>query len=292
MASNDILSNALLEMERSGVPIFGPVSFQKYLAAADVNNRDTAQYISVDSLRRLDPLLRRANTMVFRLGSPDGERNTHFALAKCVEAWTDYFLIDEQIFGSLATEAFIPPVSLRRLFAFTLLPAFTETSLVNLAMASGLLVHALKLEKDKSTLIPATGQGTYSFNVKPHAALKANWTHSRGQIQIDGVFIARRLGKETVFVVEAKAGSDLDSLAKHKVAYPLLVLALRPKVPEYLQITGVYMRAICKSDGIHFYIAECRFEPENEEPAIALLKAKPLGKYVVAGLNNFRREST
>ena len=32
-------------------------------------------------------------------------------------------------------------------------------------------------------------------------------------------------------------------------------------------------------------IAECRFEPDVEEPPIASLKAEPLGKYVVAGLD-------
>jgi hypothetical protein len=86
----------------------------------------TWQAISVDQRERLAPELQAAQTMVFRLGAPSGARYTHFALAKCHGGWSDYFLEDTQLFASCPPEVFIPPVSLRQLFAFQLLPALTE----------------------------------------------------------------------------------------------------------------------------------------------------------------------
>jgi hypothetical protein len=278
----NIFEHAIREMQSSQRRVFGPVSFQSYLKSAGIDDTKTAPNISIDNLRRLHPILRDARTMVFRLGAPEGERNTHFALAEYVHDWTDYFFIDDQIFKDIGPEAFISPVPFRRLYAFHLLPSFTETSLVNLAAASGLLAHALKLEDQDLFFTPATGQSTYSFEVRPHPKLGVTWKHSKGQVQIDAVFIARRAGKETVFIVEAKAGNDLDSLAKHKIVYPLL--ALRPQLPPYLPVVGVYLRALCQNDGIHFYLAECDFEAGGDSLAIASLQAKCLGRYVVAGI--------
>jgi hypothetical protein len=144
---------------------------------------------------------------------------------------------------------------MRQLFVFTLLPKFTETSLVNLAMASGLLSHALQLDYEALPSAPATGQGTYSFTFSPHADLNVTWAHTRGQVEIDAAFIAKREGNETLFVVEAKAGDEFDSLAKHKLLFP--ALALRNGIPEYMPLVPVYIRALRRSDGFHFYVAEC-----------------------------------
>ena len=150
------------------------------------------------------------------------------------------------MFADARPELFIPPVSMRQLFAFTLLPKFTETSLVNLAIASGLLSHALGLDDATLPSAPATGQGTYSFTFSPHAELGVTWLHSKGQVEIDAAIIAKRRGEETLFVVEAKVGDDFDSLAKHKLLYP--ALALRGGVPEYMPLVPVYIRVL-RTDG-------------------------------------------
>src|SRR4051812_47743749 len=102
---------------------------------------------------------------------------------------------------------------MRHLFAFTLLPKFTETPLVNLAIASGLLSHALGLDDATLPSAPATGQGTYSVAFSPRAGMGLTWSHSKGQVDLDAEIIVKRRGEETLFVVEAKAGDEFDSLA-------------------------------------------------------------------------------
>jgi hypothetical protein len=252
---------ALKEMQKSGLPHWGPKSFQGYCNDTGVKAPKTADYISIDSVKSLAPELRNAQCMVFRLGAPEGERNTHFGLAKCTHGWRDYFLLDDALFGNLAPEVFIPTASFRHLFAFFLLPELTETSLVNLALASGLMSHALGLDEQTLPLATATGQSTHTFRFKPRIGMEEPWTHSRGQVEIDSLFAARRGGKETAFIIESKAAGDLDSLAKHKLLYPLL--AIRGKVPSYMPVVSVYLRVVQKKDGYHFYFAEC----ELTEPA-------------------------
>jgi hypothetical protein len=225
-------------MDSGHAPAFGPRSFQGYLAEYGLKAQNTWQHISVDNQRRLAPELRETRTMVFRLGSPEGEKHTH-----------------QEVFADAKPELFIPPVPMRQLFAFTLLPKFTETSLVNLAIASGLLSHALGLDDAALPSVPATGQGTYSFTFSPHAELDLSWSHSKGQVEIDAAIIAKRRGEETLFVIEAKAGDDFDSLAKHKLVYP--ALALRSGVPQYVPLVPVYIRVLRRTDGLHFYLAEC-----------------------------------
>ncbi|MFC1708313.1 hypothetical protein ACFL59_16090, partial [Planctomycetota bacterium] len=82
--------------------------------------------------------------MVFRLGSPPGSRTTSFALARAVDGWGDYFLFDDELFGDVDTKTF-SPTSSDDLLAYQLLPVLTERSVVNLAVASGLLDEALRL---------------------------------------------------------------------------------------------------------------------------------------------------
>jgi hypothetical protein len=84
--------------------------------------------------------------MVFRLGIEPGRRFTRFALAKCQQGWSDYFLINDEIFGAQEPETFIPQVSSRRLFGFEMLPNLTEQSLTNLAISSGLIGHVLGID--------------------------------------------------------------------------------------------------------------------------------------------------
>lgn len=256
---------ALRELESSGQGFSAPNGFQEYAVRAGFDRERTAAKISVDSLDSLAPELKEANTMVFRLGSPPGSKTTRFALAKHLSGWTDYFLFDERIFSSLSIESFIPTVPVSALYAFDLLPSFTESSVVNLALASGLLGHALRLDHGFLPSAPATGQTTYSFPVRPHTGLAVEWAHERGQVEIDALFVARRAGRDTVFLVEAKTSPKFSTLAKHKLVYPLR--ALNAEVPHYVDICPVYLRVLKSDRALHFYVAVCSF-PRTADSAL------------------------
>jgi hypothetical protein len=201
--------------------------------------------------------------------------------------WEDFFLLDEAVFGSVAPEVFLPPVQARELFAFQLLPTLTETSFVNLALASGLLAHALGIDRERSALVPATGQSTFSFDVRPRADVSAVWHHINGQVEIDALFVAERGGKPHLFVVEAKSSRDFDSLAKHKLVYPLLALATA--VPSYLPLVPVYLRVMPSPDGLHFCVCECAQPVQTGQlPSIDSLRPHRVRRLVLAGMGRRR----
>lgn len=156
-----------------------------------------------------------------------------FALSKVVNDWSDYFLIDEEVFDSVDTQVYLPNTSVRSLFAFQLLPTLTETSLVNLALASGLLPKALGIEPSQEQIVPATGQSVFTFEFQPLSQSEVKLPHYQGQVEIDALFVGQRDGKECLFVIEAKSSRGFDSLAKHKLLYP--VLALQDSVPSYME---------------------------------------------------------
>lgn len=244
---------ALRELDASGAPVSQPESFTEYCQRTfQPVPKDVPSRISVQTLSSLDAGLRHAGVMIYRLGSPPGTRTTHFALARTVGGWSDYFLIDREVFASIDTQAFIPTASNRELYAFSLIPRFTETTLVNFALASGLLAEALKI--DDSPSIPVTGRSTYTFSFHPRLPQDATWTHHAGQVEIDGVFTARRNGRDTLFIVEAKHGVA-DSLSKTKLFYPYL--ALRPHVPDNMPIALIYLRATTSDRIMTYNIAEC-----------------------------------
>jgi len=248
-----IFHNLLQEMKANEQKVSTPQSFQKYLSTNNLK-ANTAASISIDSIKKLPKLLKEQNTMVLRLGSRLGDNQTYFSLVKSNDV-NDLFFNDQALFGQLQPELFLPNVSIRSLFAFQLLPKVTETSVVNLAIASGLMAEALNLKDDKTIVVPATGQSTFTFNFKPLANESLVLEHINGQVEIDAVFVAKRDGKEHLFVIEAKHGDKLDSLAKHKLLYPSL--SLLQKLPSSMPIVPVYLRSIKTEKGIDFYIAEC-----------------------------------
>lgn len=269
---------AIKKMEEAGLLISQPESFLAYAKSQGVDKPRTAEFISVQTLKSLNPLLREKGYMVLRLGSPSGERHTNFALAKMSKP-EDFFLIDEQIFGDAQMNVFLPSASVRSLFAFQLLPELTETSLVNLALASGLLTKALGLEVDQVQMIPATGQSTFNFDFRPLAAQDVVLSHQKGQVEIDAVFVGQRDGKECLFVLEAKSGKKgFDSLAKYKLLYP--VLALKQKVPDYMDIVPVYMRTVRANGAIEFSIAECTY---HDGIALDEMQVKSVSRFSLHG---------
>lgn len=139
----------------------------------------------------------------------------------------EFFLHDDELFGAGEPEPFAPDVPPQSLVAYSALGVLTETSLVNLAFASGLIGEALGLDRPYSTGAPATGSSTYCFAFRPHAAVDRVLEHSKGQVEMDAVFVGRRAGRPHLFVVEAKSGTETRTLAKHKLVYPVLAVAPR-----------------------------------------------------------------
>jgi len=267
-----MFERAIAEMEAHEKLAFGPVSFRNYVRGTADEGALPAPWIAKDSLDSLAPELRRANTMVFRLGSPLGEKHTHFALAKYISDWSDYFLLDKILFQDTAPQFFLPSVAADALFAFRVFPKMTESSIVNLAVATGLLGTALALDYPNQVVIPATGMSTFTFSVIPHTKIGISWNHTKGQVEIDAVFVGMRQRRPSLFVVEAKFGVRSTSIAKHKLAYS--ALAMKTTTPPHLPIVPVYLRAFRVAEDLHYQVCEC--EPiEIGSKSLVIADIKP-----------------
>lgn len=202
--AKDPFEPAVLGMERGSSNTFGPSCFKDYLAEHSLGKFDAWSSLSIDFLSRLAPSLRSRNIMVFRLGSRPGSRGTWFGLAKALNGFSEYFLVDDDLFRDTVPRDFEPHASSTELLAYRFIPTTTETTCVNLAVASGLMAEALELDRDTPPVAPATGKSTYTFGVVPHSRLDAVWEHCNGQVEIDAVLTGRRRGRDVVIVVEAK----------------------------------------------------------------------------------------
>lgn len=271
MARN-IFEKALNSMDMSNSNFWGPISFNRYLRENNLPNSKTAENISVDSYEKLQSDLKSRNIMVLRLGRAEDKSGTQFILVR-VENVNDYFIIDEEIFDKDG-ETYLPTKSIRELFAYQVFPFLSESSYVNLAVVSGLMSRALGLDEYNVPLTPATGKSTFSFEFYAHSQYKDDiLNHNNGQVEIDGVLVAERCGKQTVFVLEAKSDKSHKSLSKHKLVYP--VLALAKKVPKDMEIVPVYIKVFKENDGIHYHVVECEVpDPRKKIIAIDELKVK------------------
>jgi len=98
-----LFSAALLSLETTPFASLKPTSFQQYCCENGLSAPKTAQHISVDSIERLNPELRGANCMVFRLGKCSEAGGTRFSLVRGPAPWPDdAFLIDSLIFKNCA----------------------------------------------------------------------------------------------------------------------------------------------------------------------------------------------
>ncbi len=266
-----VFEPALRELSTSEQRVFGPTSFRDYVTRYDIDaSSRTPRYISVDSLGDLSPELRDAGVMVLRAGSARDGTGTAFLLVDGDDGAEEFFLRDEAIFSDRPVEQFESTVQRERLLSFHLLPTLSETSLVNLGLASGVLAEALELDTQGALAPPATGRSTFSFNFRPHSELTNTFSHRTGQIEIDTLFAERRSGELALFVIEAKAGSP-GSLAKHKLVYPMLALA--NSVPHEIALVPTYVRCRQKSEAITFEVAECEFpDPRTSIPGVNELK--------------------
>lgn len=262
-----VFEPALEELAASKGPLYGPASFRDYVERHDLDvGPRTPRYISVDSIGELAPELREAAVMVLRVGSaPDGT-GTAFVLVDAPGGIGEFFLRDEAIFSGRPVRQLESPVDRDRLLSFHLLPSLSETSLVNLGLASGVLAEALELDTSGALAPPATGRSTFTFEFRPHSALAEPVTHRQGQVEIDTLFAERRNGELVLFVIEAKTGAR-GSLAKHKLVYP--AYAVGKGVPPTIEIVPVYLRCRRDGEGVTFDVAECSLpDPRSEVPGV------------------------
>lgn len=275
-----IFGPALYEMMQSGLPYWGPRSFKTYL---DRNHltipRSVAEFISINSYHNLDPVLRSEEVMVFRLGRSSEGTSTQCALVHSPGHLNDFFLFDHEILACCNDRHFHAADDEFELYPFRLLSSLSETALVNYAFASGILKTALGIETRFVTAL-ATGALTATFPVRPYSRVDFEATHQSGQIQIDGLFVAEHAGRETMYVIEAKAGTGYNSLSKHKLVYPLNALALG--VPPSMELVPVYIRIVKELDFFHFLICECSYpDPRKGIEGIDRLEIKKATRFAI-----------
>lgn len=259
-----IFGPALEAMVKSGGEWLPPQSFKDYAAKHGLGAVKTADKISVQSIGGLDRELCKEKVMVFRLGAASGG-TTYFALARGEHSVDEYFLVDaktEQGSEASQVERYVPEVSSTELFPFEFLGTLTETGAVNLALASGLLGHALGCERPSPRVAPATGRSTYDFTVRPSRRLPmVAWEHVGGQVEVDALFFGRRDGRHTLFVIESKHGPPTENtgLSKTKLAYPCSVVQPRAHAAK-LTVVPVYLRSWVTGSGqrVRFRVKECR----------------------------------
>ena len=167
MEQKSIFLLAIQEMREKRISCRKAESFDAYLKRNGLENakekKGTIGYLSPQSFENLDPGLRAENIMVFRLGSLPETRGSAFGLACVSKTWDEYFFFDNALFGKLEPEVFVPKVPYSALYSLALVPTLTESSLANIAVASGLISEALGVDPQGVPSIPATGQSTYTF---------------------------------------------------------------------------------------------------------------------------------
>ena len=288
-----IFDQAIRSLEAEGLSYSEPQSFCAYRDSLEKkptnSTKNTAQILSVQKKEDLQRELVESGYMIFRLGKREGQKGSYFGLAKLKnpDDWSEYFLIDADLFKGVEKQIFLPNVSIRQLFAFNLLSDLTENSLINLAISSGLMASALGIETSESLAAPASASGTFNFQFKANCDENAPvWDHEQGQVEIDALFVGRRGKQEILFVIEAKTSEKYQSLAKHKLVYP--ILALRNKIPDCIQVIPVYLRVVKSKNNreIDFYVAECKPINIQEVVSVSTLEVrKPCKHYVLFGFN-------
>lgn len=286
MENRTIFLSAIEEMRARSIPCREPESFDEYIKRNRLENakhKRTAEYLSVQGFDDLDGGLKAEKTMVFRLGSFPGTKGTAFGLARVSKTWDEYFFFDDGLFGKLEPEVFVPKVPYSALYSLALVPTLTESSLANIAVASGLILEVLGADPQGVPSIPATGQSTYTFRFKPNTSYETVFEHRNGQVEIDGVFVCSIGSRATVVVLEAKSG-EFGSLAKHKLFYPME--ALRQKIPVFMPIIGIYLRVQKREQDLYFNLAICEStRDDNGFSSIDSLRVKSIRKVVLVGLH-------
>ncbi|MFD1586463.1 DUF6997 domain-containing protein [Halorientalis brevis] len=283
---------ALQQLDGESAGLYGPESFLDYLrdSGEDPGDYRTAAEISIDTRRDLATALAEHDTMILRLGRASEGRGTQFALVR-VPGQLDDFFIDEAGFdtdqrthldfspGGADADA-ISQQARDMLEVYRMLPKFSESSLVNFALSTGLLSRALDLDVEQIGAAPTTIASTFDFEFEPHRALPTVLHHNGGQVEIDAIVMTRQDGERVLVVLEAKTGRER-ALAKHKLCYPYLAVEqeLSPTVAE---IIPVYLRAQATDRGLLYDIYECTGPGEGEEqPCLSAMEVVADSHYLL-----------
>lgn len=288
-----IFKPLLEQMDREGRDFIAPRPFASYIEEIGIRRkRDgnrTATCISIDFQENLRPELRESKVMVFRCGVPLKQRNTNFGLARTKGAWDDYFLIDNINFDR--SEFHLNKKQREQLSAFQVLPTLTEKSLVNFVLASGLIQDVLELDDPEEKLIPANCQSTFSFQFQPHHQIDVVWDHTKGQVEIDSLFFARKGGERRLFLIESKHNIAQKTLAKHKLVYPILSMRGELRNPG-IPIMPIYMKTQTVGSDLLVDITMCDFPHESK--SVSELKPSTYRHVYIKGFlesaNHFSKE--
>lgn len=259
---------------------FGPFSFLRYCQEQGFSAGRTAEHISVDSIDRLAPELRANDCMVLRLGQATDGRGTQFAVVRIPgDSPGCFFLNDRELFDHEPIRTFLPRAEVVELFAYGLLNSLTENSATLLAFATGLMAQALELDDRDRKILPASGNSTYRFGFGVHPFYPVTLEHRNGQVEFDALFLAKRDGRDTVFILEAKKSEGLRSLAKHKLAYPVFGIKAGGRLPDGFGIVPVYLRIIHLGSQLIYNVAECAFASPGAHETLATLTARRVVRY-------------
>ena len=259
------LSNCLAELQtgNDGKKWFDCTKFTEYTGIKG----KTPQYISIDHYQNYVNTHSELNgngMYLFRLGKGC------FSLVESENILEDYF-VDDKIFP-LKGDRHVSSASQQDLFSFSIMPKLTENTLLSLGLATGIIQAGLGMDSQDPIPSPSEANGTYKFEIKnPH--MKDNFFHD-GQVEIDTVVFGKVNSEYTLFVIEGKEGKPSTTLAKHKLAYPVMALASEGNIPDYINIVPAYVRAWQDRDKktIHFCVATFELDNNPRDSALDLSK--------------------
>ena len=269
------LSGCLTELVSGagGNKWFPKTNFIKYTGVKG----KTAQNLSIDHHQNFvntHPELNKEGMYLFRLG-----RGT-FSLVESKNIKEDYF-VDDKMFPKEGAR-YVSSASQQDLFSFSIMPKLTENTLLSLGLATGIIQAGLGMDSEDPIPSPSEANGGYKFEIKnPHDS--QNFIHD-GQVEIDTVVFGKMDGEYTLFVIEGKEGGPSTTLAKHKLAYPVMALASEGKIPEYVNIVPAYVRAWqdVENNSIHYCIAtfDMNCNPRNSPVDLSKIKLNAEPKHL------------
>ena len=269
------LSRCLAEL-RSGIEgkrWFPKTKFTEYTGVKG----KTPQNLSLDHYQNYvntHPELLENGMYLFRLG------RGCFSLVESDNILEEYF-VEDSIFPEKG-DRYVSSASQQDLFSFSIMPKLTENTLLSLGLATGVIQAGLGMDSEESIPSPSEANGAYKFEiVNPHDS--ENFSHD-GQVEIDTVVFGKMNGEYTLFVIEGKEGKPSTTLAKHKLAYPVMALASEGRIPEYINIVPAYVRAWqdVKNNSIHFCVAtfEMNCNPRNSPVNLTEVKLNSTPKHL------------
>ena len=254
-----------LQVGIGGMKWFPKTKFTEYTGVKG----KTPQNLSIDHYQNFvntHPSLVENSMYLFRLGSGT------FSLVESKDILDEYF-IQDSIFPEKGGR-YVSSASQQDLFSFSIMPKLTENTLLSLGLATGVIQAGLGMDSEEPIPTPSEANGTYKFPVtNPYA--EEDFAH-HGQVEIDTVVFGKMGGNYTLFVIEGKEGKPSTTLAKHKLAYPVMALASEGKIPEYIEIVPVYVRAWYDKNNasIHYCVAKFSMNCNPRNSPVDLKKIK------------------